>query len=186
MPIVPLPQKITQLKHEVETLKQSISFLKTPITAPPTAAAGSLLETMALTLTGIGDVEQQERSRLTKLAAMQNLLTDAESTLLELERQQSRSKPLYDSGLLRLDKSRKKFNKSIDAVLENWNELQEALKSISDDALIQVGTAPSTRTQYPMDHDWLTKLGKIAPMDKQGFLAIIRAYEYARTHPDGE
>ena len=186
MPIVPLPKKIAQLSHEIETLKKSILHLEAPIETPPTAAAGSLLATMTATMATIGDSEQVERSRLVKVGAMRDLLIDAELTLKELQRQQARSKPLYDAGLIRLEKSRKNFNGAIDAVLSSWDEFQASLKSISDDASTQTGAAPYSRTEYPMDNDWLSQVGKIAPMNAQNYFPVIRAYEFDRIHTDGE
>ena len=136
------------------------------------------MATIAVTLTAIGDAEQQDRSRLTKLEALRNLLTDAESTLEELERQQARSKPLYDSGLIRLEKSRKNFNGAIDKVLSSWDEVQSALSHIADDALAQTGVAPYARTVFPMESEWLRELGKIAAINGQGYFPVIRVYEF--------
>ena len=186
MPTTPLPHKIAQLSHEIKTLKESILHLEAPVTSSPTAAAGSLLETMTASLIAIDSAEQQERSRLTKLEALRNLLTDALQTLEELGKMQARSKPLYDGGIIRLEKTRKKFNKAIDAVLSTWDEFQAALKSIEDDALTQAGAVPFHRAEYPMDSDWLRGLGKISPMNAQGYYPIVRGYEYDRLHTDGE
>lgn len=186
MPIVPLPHKIAQLTHEKQTLEKSIQCLETPVAAPPTAAVGSLLETMTATLTAIGNAGELDRDRLVKLGAMQNLLADAELTLKELQKQQTRSKPLYDAGLIRLEKSRKNFNGAIDKVLATWDEFQQSLKSIEDDSLVQTGTAPYSRAEYPMDNDWLRELGKIGLLNKQGYFPVIRAYEFDRLHSDGE
>lgn len=187
MPTIPLPQKIEQLTYEIATLKESISFLEIPVAAPPTAAAGSLMAMMSATLTAIGTTEELERSRLTKLEAMQNLLTDAELTLAELEKQQNRSKPLFDAGIIRLEKTRKKCNESVDSLVTNWDSFQQALKAIEDDALTQIGAVPYSRTGYPMESQWLGQLGKVGPMDKQGCFNVVRAYEFDRLHnTDGE
>ena len=183
MPL-PLPHKIAQLTHEKQTLEKSISYLEAPIETPPTAAAGSLLATMGSLLATIDSAEQQDRSRLVKLNAMRDLLTEAEVTLKELQRQQTRSKPIYDAGMLRLEKNRKSFNGAIDKVLSSWDEFQASLKSIEDDALIQTGAAPYSRTEYPMDSDWLRELGKVGPLNKQNYFPVIRAYD--RIHSDGE